>query len=269
MNLRQRLLLTGLRGAGTLLERGSRLFFHAAIGALERDALDRIRIQEWDDFRLVSPARMGLHDWEQEFFKKWLKPNDRVFVVGCGGGRVVVGLLESGGGYLVDGADPAPQAIRDARRAVAERDLTSRLEVSGIEDCALDGEYDAFVFAWFSYQYIPGRLARIDALRRAACHLRPGGRILLCHSKVVAGPREISNRLARAVAHLSSSDWIPEFGDLLFGGARGFGHYEHVFQPGERESEARDAGLELVYEAHVSDNVVIWALEAPKGMKTP
>jgi hypothetical protein len=62
----------------------------------------------------------------------------------------------------------------------------------------------------------------------------------------------LSCKLARSVARLLRSDWLPEYGDIfvIAAGPAGEGyrcHYSHFFGPGEFEGEVKDAGLSLLF----------------------
>ncbi len=243
-----------LTGVARTLETASRVIFHAAAGALPREALSRVITDEWDQFRSALPATLGLHAWEKPFFARGIKAGDRIFIVGCGSGRDLLPLLDQG--HEVDGNDLVASCVDEAKRHVAARKKTATLLAAPIETCPIDRDYDVFLISWFTYQYIPTSQTRIGILSRLAKHLRPGGRILLSHAQYQAPPRPLTQRLTRAVARLVDNDWRPEAGDVVTATRGAFYHYEHYFQPGELESEASAAGLEITYHAVVDRGIV-------------
>ena len=232
----------GLTRAARTFESASRLFSHAASGALPRETLSRVIVQEWDHFRSATSVKAGLFRWEKRLFARALRPGDRIFMIGCGAGRDLLPLLDEG--YEVDGNDLVPHCIDEARRYVAERNQRSQLFAGPMEDCPIEGQYDVFVFSWCTYMYIQGAETRVNLLRRLAAHLKPGGRILLSHTQVHSPPRRITFQVTRAIARLLDNDWRPEYGDVMLSSGGSFHHFEHYFSPGEEEAEARFAELQ-------------------------
>src|SRR5581483_10331844 len=100
--------------------------------------------------------------------------------------------------------------------------------------------FDAVIFSYCCYSFIPGSSRRIAALRKAAGLLAADGRIIVSYLTERSG-HPVLIRLARAAAVASRSDWRPEAGDILHAidTARPVFHYEHAFLPAEVEDEAR------------------------------
>ena len=202
----------------------------------------------WEEFgRSESMILSGLMHWEQALFDRALKPDDRILVVGCGTGRDLIGLIKLG--YNAEGLDLGPRAIALARQMLEREGFSAELYTGPIEHVALPGSFDVFVFSWFCYGYIPQSGTRIAVLRKVAAHLKPGGRILISYIPAERSPRLLPIRLTQLVARVAGSDWDPELGDVIgpAGGAWNRVHYEHQFQEGEFEQEARAAGLSVVF----------------------
>jgi len=168
-------------------------------------------------------------------------------LVGCGTGRDMIALLELG--YRVEGLDVSARAIELARRMLERRRLSPTLHVGSIEDVVPPGTFDAVIFSWFCYGYIPHRQTRIAVLRNVTPHLKPDGRVLISYVPAEGAPRSLPIRLTRLAARLTRSDWQPELGDVLgpITADRRAVRYEHQFCEGEVESEARAAGLTVVF----------------------
>jgi len=237
-----------LSGAARVLDLAGRTVMSFAAGWLRLDDLRGAITRTWDNFgRSEALVLSGLMPWERAVYDRFLKPEDRILVIGCGSGRDLIALLRLG--YRVEGLDVAPGAIVLARQMLERQGLSADLSTGSIESVALTGTFDVFVFSWFCYGYIPQTATRIEVLRKVKAHLKPGGRILICYNPAERPPRELPIGLARFAARLTRSDWRPELGDVVgaVSGDRQAVHYEHQFWEGELENEARAAGLAVLH----------------------
>ncbi len=194
-------LCTSLYHCGRTLERAATLCFYAAAGALRLADLRAAIQREWEDAGASESDNYiasGLMSWERDFFLRFLKPDDRVLVIGCGTGRDLLALLELG--YQAEGLDVAPQCTANARQVLRKRGLEPPLYTGGIETIGLPGRFDAFIFSWFCYSYIPQSETRIHVLGKLRDHLNSGGRILISYNPGKARPRRLPIRLAQLVA---------------------------------------------------------------------
>jgi hypothetical protein len=73
--------------------------------------------------------------------------------------------------------------------------------------------------------------------------------VLISYVPAEGEPRSLLIGLTRLAARLTRSDWQPELGDVLgpITADRRSVRYEHQFFEGELESEARAAGLTMVF----------------------
>lgn len=245
--------------AARTFELASRAVIYSAAGVLGRASMQRAIAKTWDRFSRTDAAIFsGLMPWEQAWYGRILKPGDHILLVGCGSGRDLLALLELG--YRVDGLDPSQSAIDLARSILQRRGLSALLYTGAIEDAVPPGMFDAVIFSWFAYGYIPGRAARIGALRGLIPRLKPGGRVLISYIPAGTPPRSLPIALTRLVARVARSDWGPERGDVL-GPPSGDRHaidYEHHFLADELEREAVTAGLAVVsHERHEVGTAVL------------
>ena len=253
-------LFTGLYLCGRTFQRAATLWFYAAAGALRLKDLHAAIRREWDEIgasQLEGYKGSGLMSWERDFYLRFLKPDDRVLVIGCGAGRDLLALLELG--YRAEGLDVAPKCTVIAGQLLRERGFEVPLYTGAIEAVDLPGKFDAFIFSWFCYSYIPQSETRIHVLRKLRDHLNPGGRILVTYSPAKTLPRRLPIRLTRLVASLSGSDWQPEYGDVFQVAGRGlhFVHYEHQFTRESLEGEARAAGLKVVFHERGEEGMTV------------
>jgi SAM-dependent methyltransferase len=233
-----------LGGASRPLHGAATALSSLAAGTLTRADLDAAIARLWDELGQDDEGEAGLLAWESAFYLSHLQAGERVLLVGCGTGRDLVALLRRG--HAVEGLDLAPRAVDAGRRRLARLGLRAPLHVGSIEHAALESRFDAVVFSWLCYGYVPEARSRVAALRNARRHLAKGGRVLI--SYVPRDPRagRAAARLARLAARLGRSGWSPEHGDLLLLSRRGGGlavHYEHHFSAEEIEREAREADL--------------------------
>ncbi|MGH7311562.1 MAG: class I SAM-dependent methyltransferase [Candidatus Rokuibacteriota bacterium] len=238
-------LFIGLYHCARTVERVSALLFYAAAGAARLANLRAAIQREWDYQAADSDCYIasGLMPWEREFYLAYLKPDDRILLIGCGTGRDLLALGELG--YHVEGLDVGPWCTARARAVLQARRLDTPVYTGAIETTDVPGTFDIFIFSWVCYSYIPQSKTRIDVLRKLRSHLNSGGRILVSYEPARGAPRRLPIWLARLVGLLSRSDWRLEYGDVvrLGGPGRYFEHYEHLFTAEDLAEEARAAGL--------------------------
>jgi SAM-dependent methyltransferase len=253
-------LFSGLYHCGRTLERAATLWFYAAAGAVRLANLRAAIEREWDDAGALlweGYICSGLMPWERDFYLRFLKPDDRLLVVGCGTGRDLLALLELG--YRAEGLDVAPQCTAIAGRLLRKRGFEVPLYTGAIETIGLPGRFDAFIFSWFCYSYIPESKTRIHVLRKLREQLNPGGRILVTYAPAKTLPHRLPILLTQLVASLSGSDWRPEYGDFVRVSHRGryFIHYEHQFTREGLEGEARAAGLTVAFHETADEGTAV------------
>jgi SAM-dependent methyltransferase len=241
----RRLLVAALVVLARTLERAVTVTSFLAAGLLRLDALGRHMGENWRQFGAAqseADIAAGLYPWERRFYGQFLAPGDRVLVVGCGGGRDLIALLELG--CRAEGLEPVAVCADQARGRLAARGLAADVVTADIVTAVLTGRYDAVVFSWLCYSYVPLRSRRIAVLRKVRAHLAPGGRILISYVPTAQPLRRLPWRLAWLVSQLSRADWRPEPGDVFMARAdTGCLHYEHQFTAAEIEAEAQAAGL--------------------------
>jgi len=247
---------------GKLFAGGARVFNHLAAGTLRVSDLRNGIERTWEAFGASDAAvGAGLMEWEVEFERAFLKTGDRVLLVGSGPGRDLVALV--GKGYAVTAVEPARRANETARRHLALRGLHADIIEGFFEDVDVRGRFDAIVFSYCCYSFIPDSRRRVAALRKAATHLSPAGKIIVSYLTERSGHPALI-RLARATAALTRSDWRPEPGDILHAvdTSGPVYHYEHAFAPEEIEEEGRRAGLRTLHHSVRPVNPVV-VLAAP------
>jgi SAM-dependent methyltransferase len=188
----------------------------------------------------------GLTTFEQRVFARWLRPTDRVLLIGSGAGRDLVGLRRLG--YEATGLEPVPELVDLSRRNLERNGLTGTVIPEFVETAPLE-RYDAVVWSFSSYSLVHPLRVRVATLARLGECLMPGGRILLSYLTLRSQSR-VSTFLARFSARLASTDWAPEPGDAFTPVhlRPGLLRFEHTFRAGEIERECAAAGLRIVAE---------------------
>lgn len=192
-------------------------------------------------------ANIGLWDSERALFDRWLGIEDRLLDLGCGAGRVTIGLWELG--YLdVLGADLAEAMVAEAR--VIGECLGCPFGFERQDATALgyaDERFDGVVFAFNGLMQIPGRENRRRALREIARVLRPSGRLIFStldredalYRKVFAVEDDFDHDLRRNPA-------LVEYGDRHFATEHGT-TFMHVPLRGDVEEDLAAAGLVVAF----------------------
>lgn len=244
----------------------ARLWGYAAAGSRSLEDLKRGIRYRWQDF-FDSDADIlsGLMPWEAALFDRFIPRGSDVLdvlLVGSGSGRDVVALAERG--CRVTGVEPAGDAVRIARRVLTSRGVTATLIEGFFEDATVSGRFDAVMFSFHAYAYVPESKRRIEVLKKAASLVKPGGHVLVTHPAHMQRPRGIYIWLGRMAGLLARADWRLEPGDLI---AVGIEHpsainFVHAFADGEVEREAAAAGLRTAFrEEFVDDEVIAVALQ--------
>jgi SAM-dependent methyltransferase len=246
---------------GRLFARAGRVFNYLAAGTQHISDLRNGVERSWEDFNVRdADVASGLMAWEEDLVSRFLRAGDRVLVVGSGTGRDLIALAERG--YRVAGVEPSWRARAVAERALQQRQLSAQIAGAFFEDAEVAGPFEAIVFSYYCYCYIPQPERRVAILRKAGALLAPGGRVFVSYFARTRGSPPLT-ALARVAARLSRSDWRPQEGDVLYplaaaDRARPLFHFEHVFVPGEVDAEGASAGLRVAYRKDApSDPVVV------------
>jgi 2-polyprenyl-3-methyl-5-hydroxy-6-metoxy-1,4-benzoquinol methylase len=248
-----------LRTTALGLHYASRAAAYMAAGALDLATLRGEITSRWSNFLPDEPSiRAGLETWERQFYDRFLEGRHRVLLVGAGSGRDLLAFLRAG--HTVDAVELSPHTAAIARRIVAESGFDTAIHVAAIEEWTPPGRYDAIVFSWYCYSYIPARRRRIGVLAALREHLTPHGVILISYLlRRTSTPRGMP--ITAWLSRLTRSDWGPETGDDMVGLMdQSLIQFEHYFTPEEIEAEAEAAGLRVAW--HKKDRETALVLEA-------
>jgi ubiquinone/menaquinone biosynthesis C-methylase UbiE len=151
---------------------------------MERDPQDHWLETETALHYARAAVRVGLWASERILIERHFAKGQRILELGCGGGRVALGLLRSG--YRdVTATDFSPIMVSLARAVLADHDEAWERHVEPQDATALtypDASYDRAIFAFNGLMCLPSRDHRLAALRSIHRVLKPGGLFLFTAS---------------------------------------------------------------------------------------
>lgn len=126
-----------------------------------------------------SGADRGLSTAEELLLGRYLHPGDRLLDIGCGAGREAFGFAAHG--IHVTAVDVCEALVDAARQeALKHADLDVSFEVMSLTQLRFPpASFDAVFVSPSVYATIPGRIHRIEALRRCEKIVRDGGIVML------------------------------------------------------------------------------------------
>jgi SAM-dependent methyltransferase len=243
---------------GIALTKIDRVLLHVDVATRPLADVKRALTVYWEDFnRFPDQWTSGFMPWEAALFDRWVRPDDRLLLIGCGSGRDLAAMIPRVAEIVA--VEPASESLEIARRSIRSNGRPLTLLHGFVEDVELNGTFDVCWFSYFSYSYIPDCPRRVSILRRLAARLRPGGRIVLTCVCQPRPPRSRAFRIGQFASRLVRNDWQLAAGDELLRGqsAQTF-HFQHVFSPEELESEVAGAGLRVIG-SHFPEALVVAA----------
>ena len=153
-----------------------------------------------------AAVRVGLWASERVLLARHFAQDGRILELGCGGGRVALGLLQAG--YRdVTATDFSPIMVSLARAVLADHDEDWERHVALQDATALtypDASFDRAIFAFNGLMCLPSREHRLAALRSIHRVLRPDGIFLF-----TASDREKGANAAYWAKEARPADVIP------------------------------------------------------------
>jgi SAM-dependent methyltransferase len=220
------------------------LYFSA--GLLSLADLRRMSNRAWAESSGGTEPLAGFSPWEEDLYRRVVRPGDRICVIGCGSGRDLRPFL--GADHEVVGVEPSPEPAAALRRILRDTQQTAQVIEGFIEDVALPGAFDVFIFSLNCYSYIPRSARRIAMLRRLQDHLRPGARVVLSYVGRVGNWGGTAVRLAGCAARIARTDLQWEQHDVVMrvnAGPEPALGFTHCFVATELEREVEQAGFSV------------------------
>jgi len=197
-----------------------------------------------------AAVAVGLWESERVLLERFVPKDARVLELGCGAGRVAVGMARAGWREIL-ATDFAAPMVAAAEGVVAATGVGDRVRCATADATALpygDGLFDAAVFAFNGLLMIPGPGRREQALREIARVLRPGGVFLFSgHDREATRTDHWRTERARREAGIVDPDH-DRFGDTLYGTPQGK-VFIHSAVTAELDTALAAAGFEPVFSA--------------------
>ncbi len=217
------------------------------------------RIQEYfSDPRTIehyvrAVANIGLWESEKVLIEKWLDRSEWTLDLGCGAGRIALGLWKMGF-KRVEGADLSESMvaeasdIADCEAAAIVFRCEDATELSYAQEC-----FDSVIFGFNGLMQIPGRENRRNAMREVWRVLKPGGRFIFTTlDRESARYQSVFGNLDDFEHDITSNPSLLEIGDRHFQTDHGT-TFMHVPTRGEIMEDLRESRWTLCEDKMRSD----------------
>jgi SAM-dependent methyltransferase len=192
-----------------------------------------------------ATSDVGLWLSEEKIFQRIFRTEDRILELGCGAGRIAIGLYELG--YTrIFATDYARKMVARARAAAQILDYQIDF---GVQDATsldfADETFDGAIFGFNGLMQIPGREARKTAMREIHRILRPGSWfVFTSHDRNASEhPQFWKAETKRWRAGTQDPDLL-DFGDRI-GGTPWGDLYIHVPEPNLIRADLKEAGFRI------------------------
>jgi SAM-dependent methyltransferase len=133
---------------------------------------------QYDEWAKVYDIIYGEYMDDLDFYKKEAKNSEgKVLEVGCGTGRIYLGLLKEG----VDayGIDISEKMLAILKKKTAEQHLTPKVYVGDMRRFKLDQKFSLIIVPFRAFLHNMTAEEQLKALKNFKKHLLPGGRLIL------------------------------------------------------------------------------------------
>jgi ubiquinone/menaquinone biosynthesis C-methylase UbiE len=224
-----------------------------------------------------AAERLGLWQSEEKIFTRVFEPSDSLLELGCGAGRIALGLHELGYTNIM-ATDYSRKMIKRARHLSTLLEYNIPLRVCDATDLEFDDNaFDGAIFGFNGLMQIPQAAQREQALSEIYRVIRPGAWfIFTSHDRDRSPHRSFWIEEQRRWQEANQSADLDDYGDRTEATAEG-DHYMHV--PSVQEMEAVLARVGFRVEATVmrsqlahespevaafSDDCRFWAVQKPE-----
>lgn len=224
-----------------------------------------------------AAANVGLWSSEEKIFTRVFQPSDSILELGCGAGRIAIGLYELGFDKIL-ASDYSRPMVNGARQLATT--LEYRIPFRVCDATQLEFEenvFDGVIFGFNGLMQIPKAANREQALKEVFRVLRPGGFfVFTSHDREKSVHREFwmqeQQRWERSVQKAELDD----FGDRTEATHHG-AHFMHVPTMAEMERVLERVGFlleatvmrsEIAHESKAvddfSDDCRFWVVQKPE-----
>lgn len=192
-----------------------------------------------------AAAGLGLWHSEEKIFRRLFNPEDSILELGCGAGRIAIGLIELGYSNVMatDYSRPMIERLRHLSKLL-EYAIPSQVA----DACALnfeDGVFDGAIFGFNGLMQIPEAAQRLQALREIHRVLRSGAWfIFTTHDRERSPHQDFWQAERQRWAEGRQSPELEIFGDRAEITQEGL-HFMHVPTVVEVEALLAETGFRL------------------------
>ncbi len=189
---------------------------------------------------------VGLWVSEQRIFQRLFSPEQSLIELGCGAGRIAIGLWELGYQHIL-GVDYSKEMIREARRINQVQEYGISFQVG--DALALkfpDNHFEGAIFGFNGLMQIPGRENRRQAMREIHRILVPGSWfVFTSHDREAHGNRAFWKQQKALWESGKQDPRLEMFGDLYHEMVEGGWMYIHSPVPAEIREDAKTTGFRV------------------------
>jgi len=216
-------------------------------GILDKPALDRLDHHYYTTnpmYRRDSYTTRGLFDWEQEALDAFFPAAGNILVIGAGGGREALALINKG--YTVEAWECNGSLVAYAQEVFTRQGLANPVRLSPRDDVPETGrQVDGAIIGWTVYSHIQGSHARMNLLARLKDRLKAGAPLLVSYA-YLCGPNAlfgVTERVANAIRRMRGREPV-EYGDFMVP------TFSHYFPEEQIRKELTEPGFRLAYLKH-------------------
>lgn len=192
-----------------------------------------------------ATAEVGLWRSEEKVFTRVFSPEDSILELGCGTGRIAIGLHELGYRKIF-ATDYARKMVARARSAAQILGYDLSFGVQDATDLDFGDEvFDGAIFGFNGLMQIPGRDSRFRALREIFRVLRPGSWfVFTSHDRQASEHPHFWKAETKRWREGKQDPDLAEFGDRI-GGTPWGDLYIHVPEANALRADLKEAGFRI------------------------
>ena len=215
------------------------------------------------DHYAKAAAELGLWLSEERLLTKIFSMNDSILELGCGAGRVALGLHELGYNNIL-GTDYSKPMVQRARHLSKLLEYSLPFRVADATHLKFEANiFNGVIFAFNDFMQIPKATQRLRALREIYRVLRPHGWfVFTCHDRELSAHRKFWVEEKRRWEIGKQHEELDDFGDRVEDTDFGV-HYMHVPKVSEISEILLEVGFRI--EAHAMRSEL--AKEPPEVLK--
>ena len=192
-----------------------------------------------------AAGQLGLWVSEEKIFTRLYRREDSLLELGCGAGRIAIGLHELGYVHVL-ASDYAKPMVERARKLAKLLEYPIPFHVADARKLKFeDGVFDGAIFGFNGLMQIPGRSGRAEALAEVFRVLRPGAYFTFTTHDRARSPHQAFWAAERSRwAAGQAEEGLDDFGDRAERTPEGM-HFMHVPSVEEMTASIEAAGFRV------------------------